>query len=121
MQKYECVFILRADLPEAEMRSRVERIGTMIGEHGGAITQEDHWGVRKLAYEIEKQTQGDYMFLRFNGSGNSVAEIDRFLRLDDQVLRHLVVVDEEWEERNRAAMAKRRQVTAEDDAGDNQE
>jgi small subunit ribosomal protein S6 len=121
VQKYECVFILRADLPEAEMRSRVERVGAIVGEHGGAITLEDHWGVRKMAYEIEKQNQGDYMLLRFNGAGSSVAEIDRFLRQDDQVLRHLVVVDEQWEERNRAAMAKRRQQSVEDDAGDNQE
>ena len=121
MQKYECVFILRADLPEAEMRSRVERVGAILGEHGGAITQEDHWGVRKLAYEIEKQNQGDYMLLRFTGPGGSVAEIDRFLRLDDQVLRHLVVIDEQWEERNRAALAKRRQQVTEEDAADNQE
>jgi small subunit ribosomal protein S6 len=121
VQKYECVFILRADLPDTEMRSRIERVGAIIGEHGGAITHEDHWGVRKLAYEIEKQTQGNYMLLRFTDPGASVREIDRFLRLDDQVLRHLVVVDEQWEERNRAALAKRRQQVNEEDAADNQE
>lgn len=121
MQKYECVFILRADLPESEMLSRVERVGAIVGEHGGRLTQQDHWGVRKLAYEVEKQTKGDYMLLRFTSEGTAVAEIDRFLRLDDQVLRHLVVVDEEWEERNRAAMAKRRLQMADEEAGDNQE
>ena len=122
MQKYECVFILRADLPEAEMSRRVERVGAIVGENGGKITLEDHWGVRKLAYEIEKQTKGDYMLLRFVSEGPAVSEIDRFLRLDDQVLRHLVVVDEEWEERNREAMAKRRQqMSGDEDSGDNQE
>jgi small subunit ribosomal protein S6 len=121
VQKYECVFILRADLPEAELRSRVDRVGAIIGEHGGSITHEDHWGVRKLAYEIEKQTRGDYMLLRFQSEGTAVAQIDRFLRQDDQVLRHLVVVDEEWEERNRVALAKRRQQMADEEAADNQE
>jgi len=121
VQKYECVFILRADLPEAELRSRVDRVGAIIGEHGGSITHEDHWGVRKLAYEIEKQTRGDYMLLRFQSEGAAVAQIDRFLRQDDQVLRHLVVVDEEWEERNRVALAKRRQQMADEEAADNQE
>lgn len=121
MQKYECVFILRADLPETEMRSRVERIGAIVGQHSGAMTHEDHWGVRRLAYEIEKQAKGDYMLLRFSSQETAVAEIDRFLRLDDQVLRHLVVVDEEWEERNRAALAKRRQQMVDEDAVDNQE
>ena len=121
MQKYECVFILRAELPEAELRSRVDRVGAIIGEHGGSITHEDHWGVRKLAYEIEKQMRGDYMLLRFQSEGTAVAQIDRFLRQDDQVLRHLVVVDEEWEERNRVALAKRRQQMADEEAADNQE
>ncbi len=121
MQKYECVFILRADLPENEMRNRVERVGAIVASHGGTMTHEDHWGVRKLAYEIEKQTKGDYMLLRFASQGAAVAEIDRYLRLDDQVLRHLVVVDEEWEERNRAALAKRRQQMVDEDAADNQE
>ena len=121
MQKYECVFILRADLPEAEMARRVDRVAELVGEHGGEITLQDHWGLRKLAYEIEKQHKGDYMLLRFNAEGTVVTEIDRYLRLDDQVLRHLVVIDEEWEERNRAAMAKRRQQMSSDDGAENQD
>ena len=82
---------------EAEMARRVERVGAIVAEHDGKITHQDHWGVRKLAYEIEKQNKGDYMLLRFESEGPAVAEIDRYLRQDDQVLRHLVVVDEEWE------------------------
>jgi len=121
VQKYECVFIMRADLAADEMTKRVDRVGAIVGEHSGEMTLQDHWGVRKLAYEIEKHTKGDYMLLRFNSEGDAVAEIDRYLRQDDQVLRHLVVVDENWEERNRAAMAKRRQQMGDEEAGDNQE
>jgi small subunit ribosomal protein S6 len=121
VQKYECVFILRADLPETELRSRVDRVAAIVGEHGGKITHEDHWGVRKLAYEIEKHIKGDYMLMRFTSEGTAVAEVDRFLRLDDQVLRHLVVVDEDWQERNRVALAKRRQQMADEESADNQE
>jgi small subunit ribosomal protein S6 len=106
--KYECVFILRADLPEAEMESRVAQIGTIVSRHEGEMTHQDHWGVRKLAYEIDDETKGDYMLLRFTSAGTSVAEIEKYLRLDDKVLRHLVVIDEEWEETNRVAMNKRR-------------
>ena len=61
------------------------------------------------------------MLLRFEAEGTVVAELDRVLRLDDQVLRHLVVIDEEWEERNREAMAKRRQQMSHDGAAENQE
>ena len=110
MQKYECVFILRAERPESEMQARVDRITGILTEHEGEVTHQDRWGVRRLAYEIDDESKGDYMLLRFRGQGTAVAEIDRALRLDDQVLRHLVVVDENWEERNRAAMAKRRQA-----------
>jgi small subunit ribosomal protein S6 len=115
VQKYECVFILRADRPESDLEARVERIGAIVAENGGEITLQDHWGVRKLAYEIEDETKGDYMLLRFRSEGTAVAEIDRFLRLDDMILRHLVVVDEDWEEKNRVAMAKRRQPREEAD------
>ena len=108
MKKYELIFILKAELPETEMEARVARVQEILGMHDGKITLENHWGVRRLAYEIEYETRGNYMFLKFKSAGTAVAELDKFLRLDDQVLRHLIVVDEEWEDRNRAALAKRR-------------
>ena len=108
MKKYECIFILRADQPEAAMQARVDRCKEIIAAHGGEVILENHWGVRRLAYEIEFESRGNYMFLRFNCQGTVVADLDKYLRQDDQILRHLVVVDEEWAERNRASMAKRR-------------
>ena len=117
MKKYELIFILKADVPEAEMEVRVERVREILGAHDGEITQENHWGVRRLAYEIEYETRGNYMFLRFKSEGSAVAELDKFLRLDDQVLRHLIVVDEEWDERNRVPIAKRRQNQSKEAAG----
>jgi small subunit ribosomal protein S6 len=111
--KYELIFILKADQPEAEMSARVERVRSIVAAHDGEITQENPWGVRRLAYEIEHENKGNYMFLKFRANGAVCTELDKFLRQDDQVLRHLVVRDEEWEERNRAAMAKRRQAQSE--------
>ena len=110
VKKYELIFILRAELPETEMSARVERVKEILSEHEGEITQENHWGVRRLAYEIQYESRGNYMFLKFKSAGDAVADLDRFLRLDDQILRHLIVVDEEWDERNRVAMAKRRKA-----------
>jgi len=107
VKKYELIFILQADQPESEMESRVQRIKDILAGHEGEITQENHWGVRRLAYEIEHENKGNYMFLKFRSKGTAVEVLDKFLRLDDKVLRHLVVVDEEWEERNRKARAKR--------------
>jgi len=109
MKKYELIFILKADQPESEMEARVSRVRDILAEHSGEITQENHWGVRRLAYEIKHETRGNYMFLKFKSEGTVVPELDRALRLDEHILRYLVVVDDEWEERNRVSMAKRRQ------------
>jgi small subunit ribosomal protein S6 len=117
VKKYELIFILKADQPEAEMEARVERVREILGTHNGEITQINHWGVRRLAYEIEFEARGNYMFLRFKSEGTAVADLDKFLRLDDKVLRHLVVVDEEWDERNRVAIAKRRKNKPQEAAG----
>jgi small subunit ribosomal protein S6 len=117
VQKYELIFILKAEAGEGEMKKRVERVKEILSEHGGEITQDNHWGVRRLAYEINHENRGDYMFLRFKSEGTANNELDRFLRLDDQVLRHLIVVDDEWDERNRASMAKRRKDNTEESAG----
>ena len=108
MTKYELVFILKADQPDSEMEARVEKAAAIIASHEGEITKRDHWGMRRLAYEIDHETSGNYMLLKFRSQGGAVAELDRTFRLDDLCLRHLVVRDDEWQERNRAAMAKRR-------------
>ena len=117
MKKYELIFILKADQPETEMEARVARVKEILADHDGEVTQANHWGVRRMAYEIQYESRGNYMFLKFKSQGTAVADLDKYLRLDDQVLRHLVVVDDEWEERNRVAMAKRRQNRSEESAG----
>ena len=116
MRKYEFVFILKAEKAESDMQARVDRAKDIITSHGGQITEQDHWGTRRLAYEIEHETMGDYMFMKFAADGTVVKDLDRAFRLDDLCLRHLVVRDEEWTERNRAAQAKKRAARAESDA-----
>ncbi len=113
MRKYELIFILKANLGEPEMAARVDKVQSIIGSHKGEITQKNHWGVRRLAYEIDHENKGNYMFLKFRSQGTVVNDLDKMLRLDDKVLRHLIVRDEEWEERNRAAKAKRRATRVE--------
>lgn len=107
MQKYECVVVLRAGLSETEANAILERFEATVARHGGEVTLKDPWGTRKLAYEIKKQTTGDYTLYRFTADNTLVQEADRDFRMDDKVLRHLIVVDEEWEERNRVALARR--------------
>ncbi len=107
MRKYELVFILKAGAPEGEMDARLEKAAAIIGDNEGEATRQDHWGLRRLAYENDHETQGDYMLVKFNAEAGAPGALDRYFRMDDKVLRHLVVVDEEWAEKNRAAQAKR--------------
>ncbi len=108
MKKYEIVFVLHADEPESEMDARVAKVESFVKEAGGEITERNHWGERQLAYEIQHETRGNYMHLRFRCDGTAIDKMDNEFRLDHRVLRHLVVVDEEWKERNEANRSKKR-------------
>lgn len=112
MPKYELIFVLRADQPEAEVQSRVEKVTALVTQAGGQIILAEHWGLRRLAYMIDHQTQGDYMFVRYAAPGGVNAELDRLFRQDDLCLRHMIVVDEDWRERNRVSQAKARRAAA---------
>ncbi|MBC8424776.1 30S ribosomal protein S6 [bacterium] len=112
MKKYEIVFVLHADEPESEMAERVQKVESFVAGAGGEITERNHWGERQLAYPIEHETRGNYMHLRFRCDGTAIDKMDNEFRLDHRVLRHLVVVDEEWKERNEANRAKRRAARA---------
>ena len=94
------------------METRVEKVQKVVTEHDGEMTERNHWGVRHLAYEIQHETRGNYMHLLFRSHGDAVAVLDNEFRLDHKVLRHLIVVDEEWKERNEANRARRRPAAA---------
>jgi small subunit ribosomal protein S6 len=99
--------VLHPGIAEADSTAIIERFQTSVAGHGGEVSLHDHWGRRELAYPIEKQTTGDYHLVMFTADNSFVVEADRDLRLDEKVLRHLIVVDEEWAEQNRKSQAKR--------------
>ena len=119
MQKYECIVVLRSGLPENDTTAILDRFESTVNAHDGEIALKDPWGTRRLAYEIDKQTTGDYYLYRFTADNTLVKEADRDFRLDDKVLRHLIVVDEEWEERNRAALTRRAEQRQKDEGDSN--
>jgi small subunit ribosomal protein S6 len=120
LHEYECMMVIHPGASQPEADSIIARFENSVRTHGGAVTRRDDWGVRKFEYEIDKQTNGHYWLFGFTADNALVAEADRDMRLDDKVLRHLIVKDERWAERNRAAQAKRRSsnVEQEDDDGD---
>jgi small subunit ribosomal protein S6 len=92
VREYEVMLILPADVEDAGVDVMVKRISAILGERGGELGQVDQWGRRRLAYEIDRQSEGYYLLIRFTGTPESLAELDRVLSLADDVLRFKVVV-----------------------------
>lgn len=92
MKSYELVYILRPDLDADGLESTIGRIRQRIVEQGGVIEVEDRWGLRRLAYPIRKFREGYYVVTRFTFDGARVPELKRFLELNEDVLRSMVVV-----------------------------
>ena len=111
-RQYELIYVIAPDVDDAgvaELHARVEEIVTA---GGGTIDKTDNWGRRRLAYEIDRHKEGTYVLELFTGSGAIVAELDRRLKVTDNVLRYLVVrVDEDLRkaERERARRQAKRQ------------
>lgn len=95
LREYECMLILPAEADEAMVSTAVERIDKVISPDGGAIGQLDRWGRRRFAYEIDRVTEGYYVVLRFTAEPSAQTEIDRVLKLADEVIRHKVMVQPE--------------------------
>ena len=109
-RQYELVYIVSPDASEqavADLHTQIEQI---VQRFHGTLDKTENWGRRKLAYEIGKAREGTYVIETITGSGELMKEIDRRLRVSDQVIRHITVrVDEELQVIDRARTARRRQ------------
>ena len=95
-RQYELVYILPPDTSEQQSGELHEQVAQVVARLNGTVEKTENWGRRKLAYEIGRQKEGVYVLEVINGSGELMKELDRRLRVMDQVIRHLVVrVDEE--------------------------
>lgn len=95
MNKYEIMYILRADLAEAAVKDEETKLQGIIEAQGGKVTETKEWGVRDLAYAIKKQKKGFYVILKVSAEQACLAEFDRLAKLDNNVLRHLITVDQD--------------------------
>ena len=98
MHEYETVFILDPGLDENQVNEEVEKTQALITSHGGKIVDVQRWGRKRLAYEINRKRDGVYTLLKYEASGDVVKELERRLRLDENVMRVLTVIaGPEWE------------------------
>lgn len=90
-QRYETVFILTPVLSEAQAKETVGKFKKMLKGAGANVLHEEHWGMKKLAYPIQKKSTGFYNLLEFEGEGDVISKLDLAFRRDERVMRFLTV------------------------------
>ncbi|HEU4451646.1 MAG TPA: 30S ribosomal protein S6 [Longimicrobium sp.] len=92
MRDYEVVYIFNPSVDEERVNEKLERFHGLLT--GGTVAAVDHWGKRQMAYEVEDQSSGYYVVAHFAAPAETLPEFERILKLDEELLRYLVVINE---------------------------
>ena len=91
MRSYELVFIVNPELDEDDLTAVRERVEGLIKRSSGEVTKVEPWGLRRLAYPLQNQWEGQYVLMQLDMEPQGVAELERDLGLVEPILRHLIV------------------------------
>ena len=94
MNKYELTVVVNAKIEEDVRVATVEKVKEYVARYGGTVTNVDEWGKKRLAYEIQKMKEGFYYFIQFEADATAPAEIERHVRIMENVIRYLCVRQE---------------------------
>ena len=95
MSKYELALVVNAKIEDDSREAVVEKAKAYIERFGGTITEVEEWGKKRLAYEIQKMREGFYYFIQFEAGTDCPAELEKRMRIMDNVLRYLIVNKDE--------------------------
>lgn len=95
VRQYEVMYVLRPDLEEEENKQLVERISKIVTDGGGEIRDTNHWGMRRLAYEIDHLREGYYVLMKCHAEHSVAQELDRVFRITDGVLRYIIIREDQ--------------------------
>ncbi len=91
MNKYELVYIIDPAVDEESRKVLVERFTALIAEQGGTVDKVEEWGKRRLAYAIDYKTEGYYVLVQFSSGSELPLELERNLKINDQVIRYQII------------------------------
>ena len=95
MRKYELMYIVRPTIDDESKKAVVERFDNVLTTNGAEIIESKDWGKRRLAYEINDFRDGFYQLVKINAGSEAVNEFDRLAKISDDIIRHIVVKDEQ--------------------------
>jgi small subunit ribosomal protein S6 len=98
MALYEHVFIARQDISNAQAEGLIEHFGQVLKDNGGNVVGSEYWGLKTMAYKINKNRKGHYSFLRSDAPADAVQEMERLMRIHDDVMRVLTIKVDAHEE-----------------------
>lgn len=98
MALYEHVFIARQDLSNAQAEGLIEHFGQVLSDQGGKVVGTEYWGLKTMAYKINKNRKGHYAFVRSDAPTEAVQEMERLMRLHDDVMRVMTIKVDQHEE-----------------------
>jgi small subunit ribosomal protein S6 len=107
MPLYEHVMIARQDLSNTQAEGLIEHFGSVLSDNGGTLVDNEYWGVKTMAYKINKNRKGHYAFMRTDAPAGAVQEMERLMRLHDDVMRVLTIKVDEHAEGPSVQMQKR--------------
>jgi small subunit ribosomal protein S6 len=91
VRNYELAIIIRPEIEEEGQQAIIERLSQLLTADGGEVTEVESWGRRRLAYPIQKTTEGHYYFIQGEFPSSVLPEMDRSLKLSEDVLRHMLI------------------------------
>ncbi len=94
MNKYELAVVVKPNLDEEALKAEFDSVKELIERFGGTVEKVDDWGKRRLAYEIQKVNEGFYSFFTFSSENNTPNEIEKRMRIKENILRYLIVRQE---------------------------
>jgi small subunit ribosomal protein S6 len=107
MPLYENVFIARQDISGAQVDALTDSFVQLIGDNGGEVKKREYWGLRNLAYRMRKNRKGHYVLMNVDAPAPAIAELERTMRINEDVLRYLTIRVEAHEEGPSAVMQNR--------------
>src|SRR5258708_21199319 len=94
VRDYELMYIVRPDVDDDGLRAAVDSVKSLVEGQGGEVRKTTMWGKRRLAYEVKHLRDGHYVIAELRLDGSKVAQVERALRIHDNVFRHLLVIQE---------------------------
>lgn len=107
MPLYEHVFLARQDISSQQVESLVDHFKSVVAENGGEVGKVEYWGLKSIAYRLRKNRKAHYTLMNITAPGDAIAEMERQMRINEDVLRYLTIRVDEHEEGPSAMMQKR--------------